>query len=289
MSEVRAPVVVGVDGSEQSKAAVRLAVREAAERNRPLRVVHAFIWPLLHVPTGPSPAVPEGGLRHQAEQIVAEAVEYARSERPGLTVTGDVVTGQASVVLLGESREAALVVVGDRGLGGFSGLLIGSVAVQVVEHALCPVLVARGVERTTGPIVVGVDGSQHSRSAIGFAMEEASWRGTNVVAVHAWTHPVSLGPGDMQPLVHDITAVGEDETRLLAESLAGWRERYPDVAVEQRVVRGRPARVLLDAAEDAQMIVLGARGRGGFAGLLLGSVSQAVLRHAKCPVAILRG
>jgi nucleotide-binding universal stress UspA family protein len=92
----------------------------------------------------------------------------------------------------------------------------------------------------------------------------------------------------MQPLVHDINAVAEDETRLLAESLAGWRERFPDVVVEQRVVRGRPARVLLDAAEDAQMIVVGARGRGGFTGLLLGSVSQAVLRHAKCSVAILR-
>lgn len=286
-----APVVVGVDGSEQSRQAVRLAAREAAWRHRPLRVVHAFIWPLLRAPLGPSPAgPPEGGLRQQAERVIAEAVAEAQRSQPDVPVTGEVVDGQATVVLLRESREAELMVVGDRGLGGFTGLLLGAVAVQVVEHAPCPVLVARGEDRREGPVLVGVDGSPLSEPAIGFAMEEAAWRGTKVVAVHAWTHPASLGPGDMQPLVYDANASEEDETRALAESLAGWRERFPDVPVETRVVRGRAPRALLDEAEKsgAQLVVVGARGRGGFKGLLLGSVSQAVLHHAPCPVGVVR-
>lgn len=290
MPAQQAPVVVGVDGSDQSLAAVRLAVREAAWRRRPLRVVHAFIWPLLHVPLGPPPGgPPEGGLRHEAERIVDGAVAHAREIEPDVSVTGAVVDGQASVVLLREARDAALVVVGDRGLGGFTGLLLGSVAVQVVSHAPCPVLVARGEERADSPVLVGVDGSPLSELPIGFAMEEAAWRRTRVVAVHTWTHPASLGPGDMQPLVHDVDATGEDEARVLAEALAGWREHYPDVPVEERVVRGRPARALLDeAGKGAQLIVVGARGRGEFTGLLLGSVSQAVLHHAPCPVGIVR-
>ncbi|HEX5597594.1 MAG TPA: universal stress protein [Micromonosporaceae bacterium] len=289
MADALAPVVVGVDGSEESRAAVRLAVQEAAWRHRPLRVVHAFVWPLLRVPLEPpTDGPPESGLRQQADRILADAIEEAKAAQPGVAVTGEVVTGQAAVVLLGEARNAAMVVIGSRGLGGFAGLLLGSIAVQIVEHAPCPVLVARGDERPSGPVVVGVDGSAKSEPAIGFAMEEAAWRGVKLVAVHSWTHPVSLGPGDMQPLVFDLNALEEDENRVLAESLAGWRERYPDVPVETRTVRGRAARALLNEASDAQLIVVGARGRGGFAGLLLGSVSQAVLHHAPCPVAVLR-
>lgn len=259
-------------------------------RRLPLRVVHAFIWPLLHVPLGPSPAgPPEGGLRQEAERMVADAIAYAQEIAPYVPVSGDVVEGQPSVVLLGESREAPLLVVGDRGLGGFAGLLLGSVAVQVSAHATCPVLVVRGDDRTEGPVLVGVDGSPLSDLAAEFAMEEAAWRKTSVVAVHAWTHPVSLGPGDMQPLVHDAVATQEDEARLLAESIAGLRERYPDVPIEERVVRGRPGSVLAEEArKGAQLIVVGARGRGGFTGLLLGSVSQTVLHHAPCPVAVVR-
>ncbi|HEX5540753.1 MAG TPA: universal stress protein [Micromonospora sp.] len=289
MSDAQAPVVVGVDGSDQSRAAVPLAAREAAWRHRPLRVVHAFIWPMLRVPLEPPKNGPaDGGLRQQADRILDEAMEEARAAQPGLPVSGEVVAGQPAVVLLAEARHAEMVVIGSRGLGGFTGLLLGSVAVQIVEHAPCPVLVARGEERTSGPVLVGVDGSLKSEPAIRFALEEASWRGTGVVAVHAWTHPVSVGPGDMQPLVFDINAIEEDEARALAESMAGWRERYPDVPVETRTVRGRAARALLDEAGDAQLIVVGARGRGGFTGLLLGSVSQAVLHHAPCPVALLR-
>ncbi|HEU4423611.1 MAG TPA: universal stress protein, partial [Pilimelia sp.] len=284
-----APVVVGVDGSKSALGAVRLAAREARLRGRPLRVVHAFIWPLLNVPLGPSPAGPlDGGLRHDAELIVEEAVAEAARTEPGLALTAQIVNGAAAPVLLGESRHAALVVLGDRGLGGFTGLLVGSVAVQVVAHAECPVLVARGEPRADGPVVVGVDGSPLSGLAVGFAVEEAALRETGVVAVHAWTRPVSTGPGDMLPLVYDVDAVEAEEDRVLAESVAGWGDRYPEVPVTHRLVRGPTRATLIDESARAQLLVVGARGRGGFAGLLLGSVSQAVLHHAGCPVAVIR-
>lgn len=282
-----ASVVVGVDGSSSSLAAVDLAAAEATVRRRPLRIVHAFVWPYLNVPLGPpAGGPPDGGLRSAADRLVDEAVARARAAAPDVEVSGEVVTGAAGAVLLTRSRSAALVVVGDRGLGGFTGLLVGSVAAQLAAHATCPVLVCRGVGDITDPVLLGVDGSPANDPAVGFAFEEASLRGVPLVAVHAWTHPMPSGPGDMLPVVYDQAAVGEDEERLLAEALAGWHDKYPDVVVHRKVVRQVPRKALIDASDGAQLVVVGTRGRGGFTGLLLGSVSQAVLHHAACPVAI---
>ncbi|RKN41385.1 universal stress protein [Micromonospora endolithica] len=284
-----AAVVVGVDGSEQALRAVRLAAVEAAHRNRPLRIVHGFIWPLLRVPVEPPPdGPPGGGLRHQAEQVVTAAVAEAEATVAGIRVTGEIIDGEAAAVLLGETPTAALIVLGDRGLGGFSALVVGSVAVQVAAHADCPVLVARGADRAGAPVVVGVDGSELSRLAAEFAIEEASLRGVELVALHAYRHPGSGGPGDMQPLVYDETQLRDEEDRLVAESLAGLSERWPDVPVHRRTVRGRPAGALADVSRDAQLVVVGGQGRGELTGLLLGSVSQSVLHHADCPVAVVR-
>ena len=284
-----APVVVGVDGLPPSTAAVALAVRTAVERHRPVRVVHAFVWPLLNVPLGPSPyGPPQGGLRHAAEKIVNEAVAYARGCDPRVAVCGEVINGGVSAVLVAESRRAFAVVLGDRGLGGFSGLLVGSVAVQVAAHAGCPVLVARGTARENGPVVVGVDGSPNSDRAVAFAAQEAVLRKTDLRAVHAWTGLVSTGPGDILPLVYDPEFVAEEESRLLFEATAGLAERHPDLIVGHRVVRGRAARTMIAQSHGAQLVVVGERGRGGFTGLLLGSVSQALLHHADCPVAVVR-
>lgn len=288
-SGAKAPVLVGVDGSETSLAAVRLAVRAAVERDRPLRVVHAFVWPLLRVPLEPPPgAPPDAGLRAEAERLVKEAVEYATTIDSRVEVSGAVVTGAAPAVLVAQARDAALLVLGNRGLGGFGGLLIGSVAVQVATHSRCPILIARGTPRGAGPVVVGVDGSANSVLAVAFAAEEAALRGAELVAVHAYTGPVSIGPGDMLPLVHDTEMVADDAGRLLAEVTAGLAERHPDLRVTRRLVPGQPRAVLLAQSRDAQLVVVGARGRGGFAGLLLGSVSQALLHHADCPLAIVR-
>jgi nucleotide-binding universal stress UspA family protein len=280
-------VVVGVDGSARSLDAVDLAAREAALRNLLLRVVYAYLWPYVAVPPGAAPvSLSDDALRHDAERIVREAVERARAAAPSVDVTGETLIGAPTPTLIDQSRTASLVVVGDRGLGGFTGLLVGSVAVQLAAHAACPVLVARGRADPAGDVLVGVDGSPANEPAVGFAFEEAALRGTDLTALHAWTHPVRAEPGDMRPLVYNPADVEAEEERVLAEALAGWRDKYPDVTVRRRLIRGHTRQALIDATEQAQLVVVGSRGRGGFTGLLLGSVSQAVLHHAACPVAI---
>ncbi|GHJ08855.1 hypothetical protein TPA0907_32220 [Micromonospora humidisoli] len=280
-----APVVVGVDGSRSALDAVGVAAREAVARNRPLRVVHAFIWPLFGVPLGPAPVgPPDGGLRNEAERIVTEAVAEAGKIAPELTVTGYLSDGAPTPVLLREARDAALVVLGTRGLGGFAGLLIGSVAVQVSARADCPVLVVRGEPRADGPVLVGVDGSALSTEALGFAFAAAAQRDTGLLAVHAWLTPAPIGPGDVLPLVYDVEALAAEEER----ALAGWSQRYPDVPVTRRLVPGAAARVLVEASASAQLTVVGAHGRGALGGVLLGSVSHAVLHHGHGPLVIVR-
>jgi nucleotide-binding universal stress UspA family protein len=198
------------------------------------------------------------------------------------------VTGAAAAVLLAETQTAAMVVLASRGLGGFSGMLVGSVAVQVSAHGQCPVVVVKGEWGRPGPVVVGVDGSPAGGRAVGFAFEFASFAGLPLTAVQAYRFPVTGEPGDMLPLVYDVDQLAEEEAAVLGEALAGWRERFPDVPVRSAVTRARPARALVDASEQAGIVVVGSRGRGGFTGLLLGSVSHAVLHHASCPVAIVR-
>ncbi|MGV9316865.1 universal stress protein [Streptomyces sp. NPDC003691] len=287
------PVVVGVDGSASALAAVEIAAREAKQRGVGLEVVHAFIWPALHVSLGPSPAgPPDGGLRNAAEKLLSEAVDRARETEPGIEADGLLITGEPLTVLEARSRKASLVVVGSRGMGGFIGLLVGSTAVHLAAHGRCPVLVVRGEAVDGGPVVVAVDGSPQGDAAVGFAFAEASARGADLVAVHAWNTWTERGgedPGHPQNLVDGIDRMRDDEERLLAEALAGWRDRYPEVTVHRRLVENRIRQALIEATEQAQLIVVGARGRGGFTGLLLGSVSQALLHHAHCPVAVVRG
>jgi nucleotide-binding universal stress UspA family protein len=283
------PVVVGVDGSEQALRAVALAAQLAAQRSRELRIVHAFIWPELSVPLGPAPGAPaSGGLAHAADRYVEEAVGHARRLAPELRVSGSVIVGAPAPVLLEAAETAELVVLGDRGLGGFTGLLIGSIAVQVSGHARCPVVVVRGDTSRTGDVVVGVDGSAESLRALAFAVEEASLRKVGVTAVRAYQVPRSDEPGDMLPLVYSPADLADDEALQLAEAVAGWRGEYSDVEIRELVLREGASRALVRASEHAALIVVGSRGAGGFAGLLLGSVSQAVLHHASCPVAIIR-
>jgi nucleotide-binding universal stress UspA family protein len=281
------PIVVGVDGSAPGLDAVELAAREAARRERPLRVVYAFIWPYIGLPISPSPVSPlTEGLMEDAERIVREAGDRARQVAPSVAVTGEAITGAPVPILIDESESASIIVVGDRGLGGFTGLLVGSVAVQLAAHSSCPLMVARGRKDLTGDVLLGVDGSPENDPAIGFAFEEASLRGAALTAVHAWTHPVRAEPGDVMPAVYDVTETESAEARILAEALAGWRDKYPDVAVRRRLVHGRVRPMLIEATSEAQLVVVGTRGRGGFTGLLLGSVSHALLHHADCPVAI---
>jgi nucleotide-binding universal stress UspA family protein len=294
------PVIVGVDGSPESDRALTWAAAEAARHGRPLKIVHGFLWPDIHAYLGPSPdGPPDGGLEAAAHELVAAAEASAQTAVPGIEVSTELAITAPAARLIELSHTADLIVVGNRGLGGFTGLIAGSVSVQVASHAHCPVVVVRGpgsegAEPTTeqphaGQVVVGIDGSAHGEAALEFAFSEASLRGTGVTAIHAWTVPVSTGPGDMLPLVYDVDVINEEEMRLLSELLAGWQGKYPDVPVRRRVLHTAPAKELVRASHGAELLVVGARGRGGFRGLLLGSVSHAAIHHSACPVAVVRG
>ncbi|GAA2357294.1 universal stress protein [Dactylosporangium salmoneum] len=283
-------VVVGVDGSPNGLAAVEWAAADASRRQRPLRIVHAFAWPAMFPPVPPH--LYEEAKRESTERVLGAAVSRARDVAPDLDIGTEVPAEQAAAALIAASGHATAVVVGNRGLGGFSGLLAGSVGVELAAHAACPVVIVRHTVRLPGPetdrVLVGVDGSHDAERALQFAFEQASFRRAGLTAVLAYRWPESTGPGDIVPLVYDEDSLRDDERRALAESMAGWAEKYPDVGLRTVVVHGRPAAVLTDLSAGAELLVVGSRGRGGFAGLLLGSVSQAVIRHAACPVAIVR-
>ncbi|UWZ40098.1 universal stress protein [Dactylosporangium roseum] len=286
--------VVGVDGSPESLRAVEWAAADAARRQRPLRVVYAFPRPTVYAPlTVPaSSRLYEETMREGAEQILTEAVSRAVMVAPTLEISTHIAVRQPAAALVDASRHAAVAVVGHRGLGGFTGLLLGSVGVELAAHAACPVVIVRHADRPAGPqagrVLVGIDGSHDAEDALRFAFEQAAFRGTGLTAVHAYLWPEPANPNDVLPLVCDRDDLRDEERRALVESITGWAERYPDVDVHRLVVRGRPAAVLTELSAGAELLVVGSRGLGGFTGLLLGSVSQAVIQHAACPVAVVR-
>lgn len=271
-------IVAGVDGSSWSASALGWAADEARLRGAPLTVLHAFEWPVMGVPLGGAPAGYDP--REVARRMLLDSAAYARSRAPGVPVTSRMDVGSATPRLLAAARDAAMVVVGSRGLGGFSGLLAGSVSVQVAEHADGPVVVVRGHARADGPILLGVDATA-AESATGWAFDEAARRGTGVLAVRAWPPGPGAAPDLADP---DEETVAER----LYRQLDDWRQKYPDVPLERADERGHPGDVISRLSAGAQLAVVGARGRGGFRGLLLGSTSQAVLRHAYCPTAVVR-
>lgn len=287
-------VVVGTDGSASSLDAVASAAREAQARDADLRVVHAFGWPGSSSPPGRSPlGFTDDEIRALTGPMTARAVERARAVAPRVNVSHTVVPGDALSVLEEQSRTAQLVVVGSRGTGAFAGLLVGSTGVGLAAHAQCPVVVVRERPDTTAPVLLGTDGSPAAQDAVAFAFDEAALRGVGLVALHAWTTwnvPVPAPPDDpKEAYAYRPGMLAMDEERLLAEALVGCAERYPQVEVERRSVCSATRQALIDASRNAQLLVVGARGRGGFSGLLLGSVSQAMLHHAHCPVAVVRG
>ncbi|GAB2794570.1 universal stress protein [Amycolatopsis magusensis] len=288
------PVVAGVDGSVSALHAVRWAAKEAVRREKPLRLVHACFVPPKppHVPVA-LPREYGEALIEQGHEWLAEAATAARSVDDRVEVDTDLRVGAAAETLTTASAEADLVVLGSRGLGGFSGLLVGSVSVALAHHGQCPVVVVRGrtpesAPPETGPIVVGVDNSANCDAALDFAFASAAALEVPLLAVHTW-NDLSLEHGwPVMPMQLDYTRIGEDEERGLTAHLTAWREKYPEVRLVERSVRDRPVRGLLKAAEGAQLLVVGSHGRGGFAGMCLGSTSQSLLHHSTCPVAVLR-
>ncbi|WP_296148780.1 MULTISPECIES: universal stress protein [unclassified Pseudonocardia] len=285
------PVVVGVDGSPESLEAVRWAAAEAHRRHLPLRFVSAVQW-LRPGPVGLT-ALASVRIHDVAVQSAEAKIDLARSVArdtvPDLDIRWEVRDGPAASVLRDEADSAAMLVVGNRGTGGFGDLLAGSVSVAVAALARCPVVVVRRrpgpADRTDRPVVVGVDGTRTSESALSFAFAEASARQVGLVAVHVWSDDM-IDPF-AGPLV-DWEALAVEANSVLAERLAGWGEKYPDVTVTRDVVRDNAPAVLVDRSRDAQLVVVGSHGRGRLRGVLLGSVSQAMVRHAHCPVAIVK-
>ena len=212
-------------------------------------------------------------------------------DHPELPVSRRLQPGPAVVTLLDESRSASCVVLGSRGSGDFVDLRIGSTTLHVASQAHCPVIAVPAPKDGSAPrhgVVVGVDGSPDSEDAIDVAFQLAAETHEPLRAVHAWTDPALLGPGAMMPLVYDPALVTEEERLVLAEAMAGWSEKYPDVAVDQQVVRGHPVATLTQAGAKASYLVVGARGRGPLRSMLLGSVSHGVLHHANGPVVVVR-
>ena len=278
------PVLVGVDGSAASLAAVDLAVREATLRGRAVRIVYGDAWANhpawvdLPVPSGALPAEPLA----DPEQAIRAATE--RAGAAGVPMTSDVLAGDPATVLIRASADAELLVLGHRGRGGFPELLLGSVAVKVAAHAACPVIVTRGEPPADGDVLLGVDASPATHPATGFAFQEAALRGTGLQALRAWHGPDLTGPTDI--LIYDPDTEQAAQAKTLTDALSHWARRYPTVPIHANVAPGRTAHVLVNASSGAQLLVLGARGHGGLPGRRLGSVSHAVLHHADCPVAV---
>jgi nucleotide-binding universal stress UspA family protein len=258
-------VVVGIDGRSDCESAIRWGAVEAAARGVGLHLVHAFVWAEFRVPLGPTDVAP--GLRAAADKIVAEALDLARKFEPGVSVTAGRVDGFPSPVLLAESRDAELIVIGSRDTGRALGLLVGSTGLELAAHAHCPVVVVRPAEDALvgDRVVIGYDGSPPADAAVDFGLRYADRHG--LVA-----RIVTVQPEDEND-DHDITAA---------------LRAHEDLRTAEVVqVTGHPAELLLEWSADAQLLVVGSRGHGGFAGLLLGSVSQTVLHQAPCPVAVI--
>ena len=280
-------VVVGVDASEQSREAAVWAAREASLHQVGLTLVHTVLPPAAASSFGPGMPVGLDAMDELITRATAE-LEAIAATLPVSDVRTKVEIGSPSGALLEASEEAELVVIGSRGHGGFAGLLLGSVSTQVAAHATCPVVVVRGApDPAANRVVVGIDGSPASESALAFAFEEASRHGWSLTAVHAWDVPAyDLLVVPNAPIPVPLSDVADDEIRLAAEALAGFETDYPDVEVEQRLVRSAAVGALLDASEGAALIVVGTRGHGQVVGALLGSVSNGVLHKATIPVAV---
>ena len=284
-------VLVGVDGSDDALRAVRWAAAEADRRQLPLRLVLAFTWvaePDFEMRTGDEPY--RNMLLEQARARLAQAASTAAGQRPGLAVQQQLIIGYPAEVLAAEARRARLLVLGDRGLSRIEGVLVGSAAAAMAAHAACPIVVVRGAEMDqdasrTRPVVVGIDNSSSSEAAIGFAFEAAAAREAPLLAMHAYADRVA------DPLIGNLIdwdLMADEETRRLNARLERWVEKFPDVPVRPVPAHGRAVHQLITLSETAQLVVVGSRGHGQLTGLVLGSVSNALMHKAACPVAIVR-
>ena len=271
-------ILVAVDGSPESDAAVRWATREAELRELPITLAHVVVpvvttWPVRSLQTEFNEWQEDN-----ARQVLEQAQKMLRStlgdsELPN--VRTEVLHDYAVPALVKASKQAQMIVVGSRGMGPIGRAVLGSVAIVHADEAQSP--------DHTSPVLLGIDGSPASEAATALAFDEASRRQVELVALHAWS---DVG---VFPVLGMAWQEYEDEGHeVLGERLAGWQEQYPDVVVRRRIVCDKPARWLIDESQQAQLVVVGSHGRGGFPGMLLGSVSTAVAESATAPVIVVR-
>lgn len=290
----RGPVVVGYDGSDGARRALAWAAEEAQRRGAALQVTVCTDWHPVSSPEAAGVVLAAPDLQVVGRELADDAVARL-ADHPDLEVRTEVRAWSPPVPsLLAESERAQLVVLGSRGRGAFADLLLGSTSAQVAVHAHCPVVVVRppgGADGADGAggVVVGVDGSPAGRAALAFAVETAAQRGTALRAVRVWQVPSLWGSAQHPAPGARAGELERAEQGLLdADVAAALDAAGPAHAVEVSavVVQGHPVDALLQAARGADLLVVGSRGSGGFRGLLLGSVSRAVLHHARCPVAM---
>lgn len=283
-------VLVCVDGSAASDAAVAWGAQEALMHDLPITLVHAVPPVVVGWPVGQLYAdMPEW--QHDSAQHVIDQARKTLNASVGGSAPPEIHTETvySAIVpaLVEASKDARMIVAGSQGLGAVGRLLLGSVTAGLVHYAHCPVAVIHWAEGAppdpAAPVVLGIDGSPASEDATALAFDEASRRGVGLVAVHVWSDV-----GVFPILGMDWHDRETQAAETLAERLAGWHDRYPDVRVERKLFCDKPSEWLLKESERAQLVVVGSRGRGGFPGMLLGSVSSAVAQSARVPVLVVR-
>ncbi|GAB2503774.1 Universal stress protein [Corynebacterium atrinae] len=288
-------VVVAVDGSEASHNAVRWAANTANKRGIPLRLASSYTMPQFLYAEG---MVPPQELFDDLQAETMEKIDQARviahEIAPDIKIGHTIAEGSPIDMLLEMSKDVTMIVMGSRGLGGLSGMVMGSVSAAVVSHAECPVVVVRDdnpVQEATkyGPVVVGVDGSDVSQRATEIAFAEAEARNCELVTVHTWMDmQVQASLAGLSAAQLQWEEVEREQIEMLSERLAPMTEKYPNVEVRKVITRDRPVRALVENSEGAQLLVVGSHGRGGFKGMLLGSTSRALLQSAPCPMMVVR-
>ncbi|MGE2815173.1 universal stress protein [Mycobacterium heidelbergense] len=283
-------ILVCVDGSAASHAATAWATREAILRQLPITVMHAIPPVVVGWPVGQMYADMTEWQQENGQHVIDEARKTVSASVGGSTppkMHTKIVYSSVLPALIDASKEAWMIVVGSQGMGALGRLLLGSVTAGLIHHACCPVAVIHtddgAAPDSNAPVLLGVDGSPASEPATELAFDEASRRGVDLVALHAWS---DVGVFPMLGMDwRDSETKGQE---VLAERLAGWQERYPDVRVNRLLFCDKPSRWLLQESENAQLVVVGSHGRGGFRGMLLGSVSSAVAQSARVPVIVVR-
>lgn len=285
MSEtVLGGLLVGVDGSEQSLEAVDWAAREAATRRDRLTVCYVSdIGAAVGLPLAPE--IPSGSDRH-SDKILAGALARAARVAPDVALSGLVVNGAPAHALVELGGNADQIVVGHRGLGGFAQVLLGSISGHVAAYASVPVVVVRATNKPDGPVLVGIDRADAHRPTLSYAFEYAARHQLGIEVLHAFHDPITAAGLAYRLPDADDGHARQAAAEFLSEATAAARAQFPQVQVEQVALGGSPAQAIVEASLGASLVVIGRRGVSGLAGLLLGSVSQAVIRHAHSPVAV---